>query len=262
MTRMWSKWETIESGPASAENTVLLLPGGMCSAGMWAEVMAQPVLADCRLIAATMPGHSGAPAPEDFRPSYYGEITAELAREIKADVVAGFSMGAMVTYEMAVAGSFTGPIILLGSSFCSADEPGFFRGIAHSSRVLGNLPMHLLKAGAGSMVKQSTVSPERQAELKADFARNTPTDMRKGLQAYIRWLADDDDRAGRLCKAGLPSWVVHAEKGDGGLTPRERSVLEACPNINVVTIPGHVFFLLNDVPEQIAGMIADALKLC
>lgn len=257
---MWSGWETIESGPAGAESTVLLLPGGMCGAGMWAEVMAAAKLGDCRLVAASLPGNAGAPAPEDFRAAYYGEITAELARKIKADVVVGFSMGAMVTYEMAVSGSFKGPIILLGSSFCSADEPAFFRGIAHSSRVLGNLPMHLIKVGVGSMVKQAKVSPERQAELKAEFARNKPSDMRKGLQAYMRWLADDDDRAGRLCKAGLPTWVVHAEKGDGALTPRERSVLEACPSVQVITIPGHVFFLPNDIPDQIADLILDALK--
>lgn len=256
---MWSGWETIESGPATAERTVLLLPGGMCAAGMWAEVMAQPALADCRLVAATFPGHAGAPAPDDYRPAHYGEITAKLARDVKADVVAGFSMGAGIIYEMAVAGSFTGPIILLGSSFSSPDEPGFFRAICHSTRVLGNLPMYLLKAGAGSMIKQAKVSPERQAELKADFARNKPSDMRKGLQAYMRWLADDDDRATRLCKAGLPTWVVHAEKGDGALTPHEREVLEACPNVNVVTVPGHVFFLLNDVPELIADLIVDAL---
>jgi len=38
-------WELYESGPADADQTVLLLPGGMCSARSYAEVMAQPVLA-------------------------------------------------------------------------------------------------------------------------------------------------------------------------------------------------------------------------
>jgi pimeloyl-ACP methyl ester carboxylesterase len=211
-------------------------------------------------VAATLPGHCATPPPDDFRPEHYGEITAELARDIKADVVAGFSMGAMVTYEMAVSGAFTGPIVLLGSSFCSADEPAFFRGLAHSTRVLGSLPVALVKAATGPMVKQAKVPPERQAQLKADFARNDSADLAKGLRAYVRWLAADDDRATRLCKAGLPTWVVHAEKGDGALTPRERSVLEACANAHVVTIPGHVFFLLNDVPDRIADFILEALK--
>jgi len=257
---MWTGWETVESGPATADRTILLLPGGMCHARMWTEVMAQPALAEYRLVAATMPGHSGAPPPDDFRPEHYGEITAELVREIKADVVVGFSMGAMVTYEMAVSGAFKGPIILLGSSFCSADEPAFFRGIAHSTRVLGTLPISLIKAGVGSMVKKAKVSPERQAELKADFVRNNSADLVKGLRAYVRWLADDDGRAARLCQAGLPTWVVHAEKGDGGLTRDERATLDACPNVHVVTIPGHVFFLPNDVPDQIADLILEAVK--
>ena len=36
-------------------------------------------------------------------------------------------------------------------------------------------------------------------------------------------------------------WIVHAEKGDGGLTDDERRTLEACPHAHVVTVPGAVF---------------------
>jgi pimeloyl-ACP methyl ester carboxylesterase len=102
------------------------------------------------------------------------------------------------------------------------------------------------------------VPAERQAELKDDFALNDAHDVTKALRAYIRWLGRGGDRARRLCDKGLPVWVVHAEKGDGGLTPHERSVLEGCPNVRVVTIPGHVFFLPNDVPGAIAEVIVDA----
>ena len=257
---MDTKWEIVETGPADAARTVLLLPGGMCSARSYAEVMAEPALAGTRLVAVTMPGQAGAPAPEDFSPEHYAQITAELAKDVGADVVVGFSMGAQVTYEMAVAQSFTGPVVLLGSSFSKADEPGFFRAIIRSCSVLGNLPMAVLKAGAGSMVKKAPVSSERQAELRADFALNKTRDMRKGLQAYLGWLHADDGRARRLCEAGLPTWVVHAEKGDGGLTEDERATLEACPHVRVVTIPGDVFFLPNEVPGRIADVIVEALK--
>src|SRR3954466_12187058 len=99
---MDTKWEIVESGPADAAQTVLLLPGGMCSARSYAEVMAEPALAGVRLVAATMPGHAGAPPPEDFSAEHYAQITAELAKSIGATVVVGFSMGAMVTYEMVV----------------------------------------------------------------------------------------------------------------------------------------------------------------
>jgi pimeloyl-ACP methyl ester carboxylesterase len=253
------EWETIESGPAAGAWTVLLLPGGMCSARSYAEVMAEPSLAGYRLVAATLPGHCGTAPPDDFRTEHYAQITAELAREIGADVVVGFSMGAMVAYEMAVSGLFTGPLVLLGASLSSADEPGFFRGIVHLTSVLGGLPISVLMKGAALMVKKAAVPPGRQAELKADFARNNPQNVRKALQAYLRWLGRDDDPAQRLCDTHLPVWVVHAEKGDGGLTPHERSVLQDCPHVQLVTIPGHVFFLPNDVPHRIAEVIVDAL---
>jgi pimeloyl-ACP methyl ester carboxylesterase len=102
--------------------------------------------------------------------------------------------------------------------------------------------MRVLKMGLASMAKHAPVPPERQAELQADFARNDIGDMRRGLPAYLGWLRRDDDRAKRLCETNVASWVVHAEKGDGALTQHERAVLEACPHVRVVTIPGQSSF--------------------
>ena len=259
MLAVGTQWDIVESGPADADKKVLLLPGGMCSAGSYAEVMAEPTLAQTRLIAVTLPGHAGAPPPQDFSTENYARITAELAKSAGVDVVVGFSMGAMVAYEMVVSGAFAGPVVLLGSSFSSADEPAFFRAFIRLGSGLGTLPMAVLKKGAASMVKKAPVPPERQAELRADFARGNTRDMREGLQAYLRWLGRDDDRARRLCEAGVPVWVAHAEKGDGDLTPHERATLEACPHAHVVTFPGHVFFLPNEVPGRIADLINEAL---
>jgi pimeloyl-ACP methyl ester carboxylesterase len=252
-------WEIVESGPTGAEHTVLLLPGGMCSARSYAEVMAEPALAGARLVAVTMPGHAGAPAPRDFSVEEYARITAELAKSVGADVVVGFSMGATVAYEMVVAGAFGGPVVLLGVSLSAADEPRFFRAIIRLGSILGTLPVAVLKKGAASMVKHAAVPPERQAQLRADFAQNNTRDMRLGLQAYLVWLRRDDDPARRLCETNTPAWVVHAEKGDGALTQHERATLEACPRVRVVTVPGQVFFLPNEVPERIAGVIVQAL---
>lgn len=252
-------WEIVESGPTGAERTVLLLPGGMCSARSYAEVMAEPVLAGVRLVAATMPGHAGAPAPQDFGVDEYARITAELVGSVGADVVVGFSMGATVAYEMAVSGRFGGPVVLLGVSLSAADEPGFFRGIIRLGAVLGTLPVAVLRKGAAAMVKQAAVPPARQAELRADFELNNTRDLRRGLAAYLRWLHRDDDPARRLCETGNPTWVLHAEHGDGDLTEHEREVLEACPTARVVTVPGKVFFLPNEVPGRVADVIVEAL---
>ena len=51
-----------------------------------------------------------------------------------------------------------------------------------------------------------------------------------------------------LCASGVPTWVVH-----------ERRTVEACPTIKSVTIPGSVFVLPNEVPDQIATVINQAV---
>jgi pimeloyl-ACP methyl ester carboxylesterase len=254
-------WQLRESGPTDAEHTVLLLPGGMCSAGSYAEVMAQSALAHTHLVAATLPGQAGAPSPDDHSVEGYARHVAELATRLGADAVVGFSMGAVVAVEMVTSGSYRRPVVLLGVSLSPKDEPAFFRAIIRSTSVLGNLPMKVLAAGAGSMVKRIPASPERQAQLREDFRRNRPRDMRLGLRAYLRWLQRSEGRAERLCEAGVPMWIVHAEKGDGGLTDDERRTLDACPHAHVVTVPGAVFFLPNEIPERIAEIIREALAV-
>jgi pimeloyl-ACP methyl ester carboxylesterase len=221
--------------------------------------MAEPTLARTRLIAVTLPGQAGAAAPKEFSPEGFGRITAELAKSAGVDLVVGFSMGAVTSYEMVVSRAFTGPVVLLGVSLSTPDEPRFFRAIIRLASLLGTMPMRVLKMGLGSMAKHAQVPPERQAELQADFARNDIGDMRRGLLAYLGWLRRDDDRAKRLCETNVDAWVVHAEKGDGALTQHERAVLEACPHVRVVTIPGQVFLLPNEVPERIAEVIVQAL---
>src|SRR3954449_4226292 len=93
-------WQLRQEGPVDADRTVLLLPGGMCGAGSFAEVMAEPSLARMRLVAATLPGHAGAPPPDDYSIENYARLTSELATDVGADVVVGFSMGASVALEM------------------------------------------------------------------------------------------------------------------------------------------------------------------
>ena len=252
-------WQLFESGPADAEHTVLLLPGGMCSARSYLELTQQPSLSGLRLVAATMPGHAGAPSPDDYSHEAYGRMAADLVAKTGAAVVVGFSMGANVALEMVEKKLFTGPTVLLGISLSLADESAFFVNVVRLSRVLGNFPLALMKRAAGSMVKGISVPPERQAELAADFRRTSTRDMRLGLGEYLRWLQSGEDHAAALCRAAVPAWVVHAEKGDGGLTDAERRTLEGCPTVRVVTIPGSVFFLPNEVPDQIAAVINEAV---
>jgi pimeloyl-ACP methyl ester carboxylesterase len=257
---MTFNWDILDAGPSRPDKTVLFLPGGMCSARSFQEVMAQPALATMRTVAVTLPGHSGSQPLTDFRTETYASAVAELAAEIGADVTVGFSMGAMIACEMAVSGAFKGPVVLLGSSLTADDEPAVFRTLIRLTGVLGTLPAAALKAGASSMVKKVPVSSVRRAELVEDFKRNDAAHLRNVLRAYLDWLRRGDGRAERLCSADLPVWVVHAEKGDGGLTAHERQVFEACARTTVVTLPGEAFLLPAEFPERIAALTVEALR--
>jgi pimeloyl-ACP methyl ester carboxylesterase len=252
-------WQLRESGPADAERTVLLLPGGMCSAGSFAELMAEPALTRVRLVASTLPGHAGAPRLEDFSIESYAECVAELAAEVGVDAVVGFSLGAAVAVEMLTSRRFAGPTVLLGVSLSMKDEPAIFRAIVRLGAVFGSLPSAVLIKGAASLVKRVPVPADRQAELRKDFAKNVPRDIRIGLREYVRWLHHGGDRAERLGQTGVPTWIVHAEKGDGGLTETERRTLETCSHTQVVTLPGHIVLMPSEAPQQVAELIIEAL---
>ncbi|HEX5018975.1 MAG TPA: alpha/beta hydrolase [Actinomycetes bacterium] len=256
---MISDWEIVESGPPDAERTVLLLPGGMNSARSYAEIMAEPVLSGIRLVAATLPGHVGTPAPDHFSIEANARAASQLANDLTADVVMGFSMGAAVAFEMVVSGAFAGPVVLAGISLSAADEPAFFRGIVRSTAVLGSVPVTLLKKGAVSFLKRADIPVDRQEELRADLEKNDGRVVRHALSAYVDWLHRYTDPAQRLCDTGVPAWFVHAEKGDGGLTDHEKSVMEGCSQIHLVTLPGEVFFLPNEASAPIAEVIAEAV---
>jgi pimeloyl-ACP methyl ester carboxylesterase len=94
--------------------------------------------------------------------------------------------------------------------------------------------------------------------LREDLRKNVPQHLKRALHEYVRWLNHNERPAERLCEAGVPTWIVHAEKGDGGLTDDERRTLEECPHAYVVTIPGNVFFLPNEAPDRVADVILEA----
>jgi pimeloyl-ACP methyl ester carboxylesterase len=221
--------------------------------------MAEPVLSGTRLVAATLPGNAGAPPLPDYSMENYARVTTELAKRVSADVVVGYSCGASVAFEMVVSGSFTGPVVLLGISLSSKDESAFFRGIIQLGKVLGSTPTRALASVAASMIKRTALPTDRKRELQEDFRKNVPQDTMRALRAYVNWLHRQESPAERLCRAGVPTWIVHAEKGDGGLTDDERRTLEACQHTHVVTIPGDAFFLPNEASARVADVILEAV---
>ncbi|HET7660491.1 MAG TPA: alpha/beta hydrolase [Oryzihumus sp.] len=254
------EWELLRSGPEDAEHGVLMLPAGASPARSYDDVMAQPTLAGTRLVAATLPGHAGTPPPGDFSIESCARSAALLAADHNCDVVVGYSMGATVAFEMAASGRFRGPVVLLGVSLSPRDEPAFFRAIVRLGAVLGALPSAALMRATVVAVRGARVSEERRARMRADLRRNDPRVLRHTLRAYLEYLGRYGSPAERLCGSGVPAWVVHAEKGDGGLTDDERRMLVACPHTSVVTVPGSCFFLPDEEPQRVAGIIAEAVS--
>ncbi len=259
MTAGWARWDHIEHGPADAEHTVLLLPGGMGTAAQYEELMAEPDLAGVRLVAVTLPGHGGTAEPDDISVENYARLTAECAADLGCAVVVGFSMGANYALEMAGSGAFRCPLVLLAPSFSRGDEAAFMRMLDQVGRVLGPLPFAALLKMMGMGMKQVPVPQERRDALVAEMRKNQPAVFQRSIHAYLRYLDKHGSVATRLCESGVPAWVVHGERGDGGISDDERRVFDACPQVSVVTIPGASYYPPVEEPALVAKLITEAL---
>jgi hypothetical protein len=257
---MRQAWELLIAGPDHADHSVLLLPGGANAARSYDLVMADEALAGVRLVATTMPGMAGAAITDDVSVPGLAHAAAELAREHACDVVVGFSHGATVALEMLLSGEFRGPVVLLGISLTTEDEAGFFRGVVRLSQKVGSWPMAVLLKLVPLMARSAKIPQPHKRELIEDLKQNRARDAVRLSAAYLDHIAADRNYAEELAASDSPVWVVHAEKGDGGLSDAERATLEAAANVALVTVPGSVFLLPDEAPEQTAGAIADAVS--
>jgi len=261
MSREWETWDRRECGPVHAEHSALLLPGGMCTAVQYEELMAEPALARVRMIAVTLPGMGGAPAPPDPSIENIARMAAECAVDLGCGVVVGHSYGANVALEMAASGAFAGPLVLLAPSFSRQDEAGFFRAIDRLARLLGHLPFAAMLKMMGPAMKRMPLPPERREVLAAELRKNDPRVTRRGVHSYMQYLERHGSVAPRLRDADVPAFIVHGEKGDGGITDEERRTLEASPRISLITIPGASYMTPNEQPALVARLVGEALEL-
>ena len=72
-------WDMIQSGPADAEHTVLLLPGGWCTAISIEELMAEPAWPGSGWSRSPCPATAAPQHPQDLSMENYARLTAELA---------------------------------------------------------------------------------------------------------------------------------------------------------------------------------------
>jgi hypothetical protein len=257
---MREAWEILTVGPDDADRAVLLLPGGANAARSFDLVMADQALSGVRLVATTMPGMAGAPLTGDVSVPALARTAGMLAKEHRCDVLVGFSHGATVALEMLLSGHFHGPVVLLGISLTTEDEAGFFRAVVRASQRVGSWPMAVLLRLLPLVARFAKIPEPHKRDLIEDLKQNRAGDSVRVSGPYLDYIAADRDYAAQLATSGSAVWVVHAEKGDGGLTDAERATLDAAANVTLVTIPGAVFLLPDEAPEQTAAVIATALS--
>ena len=249
-----------ESGREGSDRTVLLIPGALASAIFYDDLVAEPKLvsASIRFLATTVPGFGRTPAPANVSVEEYARQAGALAQDLECDAVVGHSFGANVALEMAAAGEFSGPVVLLSPSFSREDESKFPRALDRLSSLLGHFPYSLMLKIIGPAMK-SGLPPDRRDVLIAELRNNDPRFLRRHTRSYLEYLDRHGSLARRLCDSGAAAWVVFGEHDDVGLTDDERAVLEECPGATLVTIPDTGHFALNQKPAQVAEIVLDAL---
>jgi pimeloyl-ACP methyl ester carboxylesterase len=168
-------WVLLEAGPPNADHTVLLLPGALCTAAFFEDVMAEGKLSEAsiRLLATTLQGFGGTSPPSDLSMESYAKLASKLAADLACDAVVGHSVGANVAIEMAAAGGFSGPLALLAPSFSRKDESMFPRVLDRLGIVFGHLPFAAMLRIIGAAMKSGLPEGRRDA-LIAEMKKNDP----------------------------------------------------------------------------------------
>jgi pimeloyl-ACP methyl ester carboxylesterase len=254
-------WDIRESGPSNAEWTVLLLPGGMCTAVFFEPIMDALVGAPVRVVAATLPGFGRTPHPADFSIENYASLAGQLAGDVRADIVGGHSLGGNVALEMATRGEFDGPVLLLSPTFSREDEAKELGVLDRLGAVpvVGQLAwLAMLKTMPKATGKRFPA--ERRQALVADMANNDPRFCRRGVRTYFKYLDAHDSLVPRLCESGVKSYVVFGDNDEIGLTDEERSALENCADVTLITVANATHGLIIEQPARIAELILELIE--
>lgn len=211
-------------GADDPQHRVLCLPGGLCTAPFYDDLLAVPALAasGVRAIATTLPGFGGVPFPAGFdaTPEAHAAFAGELARDLGCDAVVGHSFGANVALEMAAGGHFSGHLILVAPTFSAEDE---MKGLATFNRIgyvpgLRSLVTALMFRSFPKMLKGG-VPADRVDRLAAEMASNDRVDIRANLRRWYEYVYRHGTLAGRLCRSGVQTEVVFGGDDEVGLTP-------------------------------------------
>lgn len=260
MTSTFDGWDIRESGPADAQHTVLLFPGGMCTHVALEPIVAALAETPIRVVVATLPGFGRTAHPADLTVENYAALAGTLAADVGADVVGGHSLGGNVALEMAAAGRFDGRLLLLSPSFSREDEVkalGAMNSIGRVPGIGGAVWTAMLKLMPKAMRSKL---PEESAEaMVADMGNNDARFCRDIVAEYFRYLDRHGSLARRLCESGVRACVAFGDNDEIGLADEERRELEACPGVSLVTIADATHFMVVEQPARIAELIVEVV---
>ncbi len=219
-------WVLHESGPESADRIVLLLPGALCTAAFYNDLLAEPSMskAPIRFVATTVPGFGGTAPPADMSTS--GRATRSSPESWPRILAATLSSAAasVPTRNRDGVRRSRGRLVLLSPSFSRSDESRVPRALDRLSRVLGHLPYSLMLKIIGPAMK-SGLPPTRREALIAELKKNDPHFVRRQTHLYLEYLDRHGSLAPRFADSGVPAWVVLRRSDDVGITNDERDVL-------------------------------------
>jgi pimeloyl-ACP methyl ester carboxylesterase len=251
-------------GSDDPRHRVLCLPGGLCTAPFYDDLLASPVLAAAgvRAFATTLPGFGNIPFPTGFdaTPEAYAAYAGKLARDLSCDAVVGHSFGANIALEMAAGGHYEGPVFLLAPTFSAEDE---MKGLETFNRIgyvpgLRTLVTALMFRSFPKMLRGG-VPANRVDKLAAEMASNDRKDIRITLRRSYQYMYRHGTLAGRLCESGVQAEVVFGEDDEVGLTPAERGTLESCPSVRLHFVADCGHMLMIQKPDWVAELIASTV---
>jgi pimeloyl-ACP methyl ester carboxylesterase len=259
-----SGWSLLESRPAEVRHRVLMLPGLFCTAAFYADMLADPRLAEAGVaaIAADPPGFAGQPVPAgfDYRIESYAALVEDLAAAESIDLIVGHSLTANVGIEVAARHRFRGRLLLLSPSLSAEDEEKDTRSLNDASRT--PVVRTLVWMGMNRMLKKGMkgrLPAARFDELLGEMRRNPHAASRAQLIACFDHIAEHGGLADRLAGAESTVWVARGDRDEIAISDAERAVLEQAPNVELKTIPGAAHFSLTDAPHEVNRLILELL---
>ncbi len=162
---------------------------------------------------------------------------------------------------MAATGEFDGPVLLLSPTFSREDEAKELGVLDRLGAVpvVGHLAwLAMLKAMPKAMGKRFPA--ERHDALVAGMTNNDPRFCRKGVRSYYEYLDAHGSLVPRLCRSGVKSYVVFGDDDEIALTDEERSGLDACADVTLVTIANATHGLIIEQPARIAELILELVE--